>query len=52
MSVCVARTGGTCYEEVALATFGPRWQKFTSICMVPCNLGFVVSYIVLVSGPS
>ena len=41
------KTGGTCYEEIALATFGQKGQRFTSICMIPCNMGFFVSYIVL-----
>ena len=43
------KTNASSYEEIALATYGPKWQKFTSACMIPCNLGFVVSYIVLVS---
>ena len=47
MAYASEKTGGTCYEEIALATHGPKWQKFTSICMIPTNLGFVVSYIVL-----
>ena len=47
MAYCAAKTNGTCYEEIALATYGPGWQKFTSICMIPTNMGFVVSYVVL-----
>ena len=43
------KTGGSCFEEIALATYGPGWQKFTSICMIPTNMGFVITYIVLVS---
>ena len=41
------KTNGSCYEEIALATHGPAWQKFTSICMVPANMGFQITYIVL-----
>lgn len=48
MAYCSAKTGGSCYEEIALATYGPGWQKFTSVCMIPTNMGFVVSYMVLV----
>lgn len=47
MAYAAHKTNGTCYEEIALATFGPGWQKFTSICMIPTNMGFVVSYVVL-----
>ena len=49
MAYCSAKTGGSSYEEIALATYGPGWQKFTSVCMIPTNMGFVVSYMVLVS---
>jgi hypothetical protein len=49
MAYCAAKTGGSSYEEIALATHGPGFQKFTSICMIPTNMGFVVSYVVLVS---
>lgn len=41
------KTGGSCFEEIALATYGAGAQKFTSVCMIPCNMGFVISYIVL-----
>jgi len=41
------RTNGTSYEEIALATLGPKWQKFTSICMIPTNMGFAITYFVL-----
>ena len=44
-----AKTNASSYEEIALATYGPKWQKFTAGCMIPCNLGFLVSYCVLVS---
>ena len=41
------KTNGSCYEEIALAVFGPGWQKFTSACMIPTNGGFVLTYYVL-----
>ena len=49
MAYASEKTGAKCYEEVALATFGPRMQKFTCICMIPTNIGFILTYIVLVS---
>ena len=47
MAYCSEKTNGACYEEIALATFGEKYKKFTSIMMIPTNMGFVVSYIVL-----
>lgn len=41
------KTNGTCYEEIALATHGPGFKKFTCACMIPTNMGFVISYVVL-----
>ena len=52
MAYASEKTGAKCYEEVALATFGPRMQKFTCICMIPTNIGFILTYIVLVSTTS
>lgn len=49
MAYASEKTGGSCFEEIALATFGPKVQKFTSFCMIATNIGFVVTYIVLVS---
>lgn len=49
MALLSEKTGGSSYEEIALATHGAGFQKFTSVCMIPTNMGFVVSYIVLVS---
>ena len=46
---CSHATNGACYEEIAMASFGKRAQGFTSVCMILCNGGFVISYIVLVS---
>ena len=47
MAYTAEKTNATCYEEIALATYGKKWQRFTSICMIPTNMGFVVSYVVL-----
>ena len=46
---CSHATNGACYEEIAMASFGKKAQGFTSLCMILCNGGFVISYIVLVS---
>ena len=32
-----------------MVSFGKKAQGFTSVCMILCNGGFVISYIVLVS---
>jgi amino acid permease len=42
---CIEQTKAECFEEIALACFNKRWQRFTSIC----NIGFTTSYFVLVS---
>ena len=46
---CIEQTKATCFEEIALACFNKRWQRFTSMCMIACNVGFTTSYFVLVS---
>jgi amino acid permease len=47
IAYCAEKTNGTCYEEIAFACYGKKGQVFTSFCMVLCNLGFTVGYIVL-----
>ena len=47
--LCCHRLRAKRYEEIASATFGGRASFITSICLLACLLGFVVSYIVLVS---
>ena len=46
---CSEKTNAACYEEIAMVSFGKKAQSFTSVCMILCNGGFVISYIVLVS---
>jgi len=46
---CSEKTNGACFEEIAMVSFGKKAQGFTSVCMILCNGGFVISYIVLVS---
>jgi hypothetical protein len=44
-----AKTNATCFEEIAMVSFGKRAQIMTSVCMILCNAGFLISYQVLVS---
>ena len=46
--VCCDRLQVYTYEEMAKITYGQRASFITSMCMLGCLLGFVVSYIVLV----
>jgi len=43
------KTNASCFEEVAKVSFGKKAQIMTSICMISCNAGFLISYQVLVS---
>ena len=45
---CCEETKATCFEEIALACFNKSMSRFTSFCMILCNLGFTISYFVLV----
>ena len=49
IAYCAHKTNGSCYEEIALAIFGKRMMKFTSYCMIPTNMGFILNYYVVVS---
>lgn len=46
--VCCDRLQVYTYEEMAKITYGLKASFITSMCMLACLLGFVVSYIVLV----
>jgi len=46
--ICCHRLNASRYEDIALATYGKKASIATSICMLACLIGFVVSYIVLV----
>lgn len=41
------KTNASCFEEVAMVSFGKRAQVATSVCMILCNAGFLISYQVL-----
>mmetsp|Transcript_294 Transcript_294/g.176 ORF Transcript_294/g.176 Transcript_294/m.176 type:complete len:135 (+) Transcript_294:198-602(+) len=45
--ICCARVNATRYEDIAQATYGTLASRITSVCMLLCLLGFVISYIVL-----
>ena len=47
IAYCCYKTKATCYEEVAAATYGKNMQYVTIVCMICCNIGFNVSYMVL-----
>jgi len=47
IAYCCHMTKASCYEEVAMACYGIKAQRFTSVCMILCNLGFTISYMVL-----
>lgn len=44
---CAEKTGGACYEEIAYHLYGTKGMQFTSICNLLCNMGFLISYVVL-----
>ena len=47
IAYCCYKTKATCYEEVAMATYGLKMQIFTTVCMMLCNIGFAAAYMVL-----
>jgi amino acid permease len=48
--ICCHKLDAQRYEDIAMATYGKKASVLTSICMLACLIGFVMSYIVLVSG--
>lgn len=49
IAYCAERTGGTSFEEIAYHLYGTKGLRFTSFCNILCLVGFVISYVVLVS---
>ena len=47
IAFCCEFTGGTRYEDIAMSLYGTAGLKFTSFCNILCNIGFLVTYIVL-----
>jgi len=47
IAYCAEKTGGTCYEEIAYKLYGTAGMRFTSFCNILCNVGFLISYTVL-----
>lgn len=46
--ICCHKLNASRYEDIAMATYGKKASVLTSICMLACLIGFVMSYIVLV----
>ena len=46
--ICCHRLNASRYEDIAMGTYGKKASYLTSICMLACLIGFVMSYIVLV----
>ena len=44
---CCEHIGGTRYEDIALKLYGIKGLRFTSVCNMLCNEGFLISYMVL-----
>lgn len=47
--LCCHKLDATRYEDIAMSTYGKKASIITSVCMLACLIGFVMSYIVLVS---
>lgn len=47
ISFCAEKTGGSSYEEIGLKIYGNAGMRITSFCNLLCNMGFLISYIVL-----
>jgi amino acid permease len=47
IAYCAEKTGGKSYEEVAYVLYGKNGLRFTSFCNICCNIGFLLSYCVL-----
>lgn len=51
ISYCAQKTGGSSFEEISYHLYGSKGMRFTAFCNNCCNIGFLISYIVLVSFP-
>lgn len=47
IAFCCEFTGGSRYEDIAKELYGRPGLVFTSCCNILCNIGFLVTYIVL-----
>ena len=45
---CAEKTKSDKYEDFAFAAYGKWWSKITSICIIVCFLGIIVSYITFI----
>lgn len=49
IAYCAEKTNSRSFEEIAYHLYGTRGMRFTAICNNCCNVGFLISYITLVS---
>ena len=49
IAYCAEMTNSDCYEKIAFSLYGQRGLVITSCCNIICNVGFLISYVVLVS---
>ena len=49
ISFCAEKTGGASYEAISYELYGQKGLIFTSFCNILCNVGFLISYVCLVS---
>ena len=47
VSYCAEITGGKSFEEIAMKLYGKKGMKITTACNLLCNIGFLISYIIL-----
>jgi amino acid permease len=47
IAYCAEKTGGHSYEEIAFKLYGKSAMRFTSVCNLLCNLGFLISYCIV-----
>lgn len=47
IAYCAEKTGGGSFEEIAYHLYGTKGLRFTSFCNILCNVGFLISYVVL-----
>lgn len=48
VAICCHKLNAARYEDIAMITFGLKASRITSVCMLFCMMGFIISYVVLV----
>lgn len=49
ITYCSNKTGGSSFEIIALRVYGEKGMRIISFCNILCNVGFLISYLTLVS---